>query len=232
MPDKTPSSVSGFYDGIFHYYEIVNAFLTLGLDVRWRAKAAGFAAASGPAAVLDVCCGTGDLTLELFRLLKGRGRVTGADFNDSMLHKARARNSGIRFLRAEASNLPFPDGAFNALTISFASRNLSPDGTSLINYFREFCRVLAPGGAFVHLETSRPQNRLIRYLFHAYVNFMTGLINLLLPETKTAYSFLAGTIASFPPSDEISKRMLEAGFRKTDVRQFLFGAIAIHIAEK
>ena len=232
MPDKTPSSVSGFYDGIYHYYGAVNAFLTLGLDARWRAKAAGYALASKPAAILDVCCGTGDLTLELLRLSDGAGAVTGADFNDSMLDKARARSGRIRFLRAEASDLPFPNGTFNALTISFASRNLSPDGKGLAKYFMEFHRVLAPGGVFVHLETSRPQNRLILRLFRAYVRLTTGLVSLLFPGTRAAYSFLAATIASFPPSGEISERILEAGFRNTEVRTLLFGAIAIHTAVK
>ena len=232
MPDKTPSSVSGFYDGIYHYYEAANSFLTLGLDAGWRTKAAGYALASKPAAILDVCCGTGDLTLELLRLSKGGSAVTGADFNDSMLAKARARSGELRFLRAEASDLPFSDGAFNAVTISFASRNLSPDGKNLAKFFREFHRVLAPGGVFVHLETSRPRNRGIRCLFRVYVDFMTGLINFLFPETRAAYAFLAGSIAAFPPPDEISKNIIEAGFREAEVRPLLFGAVAIHIAVK
>lgn len=232
MPDKTPSAVSGFYDGIFHYYGAVNSFLTLGLDARWRTKAAGFAVASGPAAVLDVCCGTGDLAAELFRLSGGRSAVTGVDFNPSMLAKARAGNGGIRFLEAEASSLPFPDGTFDALTISFASRNLSPDGTGLAKYFREFHRVLRPGGVFVHLETSRPSGRFIRPAFHAYVKCMTGLVGLVLPKTREAYSFLAGTIASFPTPEYISSRILRAGFRKTEVRPLFFGALAVHISIK
>ena len=231
MPDKTPSAVSGFYDGIFHYYETVNAFLTLGLDACWRMKAAKLALASKPAAILDVCCGTGDLALALLRLSGGRSAVTGADFNRSMLAKARARKGKVRYLEAEAENLPFPDGTFDALTVSFATRNLGRE-KDLSGYFTEFCRVLKPGGVFINLETSQPGNRFIRLVFHAYVRLMTGLVTALFPKTKTAYDFLSGTIAAFYPPGELSKIILRAGFSKVEIRPLMFGAIAIHKAIK
>ena len=232
MPDKTPSAVSGFYDGIFHYYEAVNSFLTLGLDDYWRAKAAEFALVSKPAVILDVCCGSGALTLELLRLSKGRIAVIGADFNRSMLAKARILSPEAQFLEAEASHLPFPDDSFDALTISFATRNLCQGGNDLVEYFREFRRVLKPGGAFIHLETSQPHNRFIRLLFHAHSKLMISLVNILFPKTKAAYNFLSETIATFHTPEELLKIFSRAGFSKVEVLPLTFGAVAIHKAIK
>lgn len=231
MPDRTPASISGFYSGIFHYYAAVNAFLTLGLDLRWRREAARLALATQPERVLDVCCGTGDLSVEISRLSRGRTAVTGFDFNKEMLSKARGKAPEAVFLLGDAGALPFPDETFDVLTISFATRNLGRGG-GLLKYFVEFRRVLKPGGVFVNLETSQPDSRFIRFLFHAHVGLMTSLVNLVFPETKAAYSFLAGTIAAFNPPEELAEIILEAGFSKVETRRLLFGAVAIHRAEK
>ena len=231
MPDKNPNVISGFYDGIFRYYDAANVFLTLGLDGRWRRAAARLALASAPERVLDVCCGTGSLSAELHKLSGGHTAVTGLDLNGAMLSRARAKYPDITFLRGEADALPFPDGTFDALTVSFAARNLN-DGGGLPKYLREFRRVLRPGGTFVNLETSQPGNSFIRSLFHAYVGLMTALVRFLSPEHKAAYGFLAGTIATFHTPEELLKLILAAGFSKAETSPLMFGAIAIHRALK
>jgi len=231
MPDKTPISISGFYDGVFRHYETVNSFLTLGLDKLWRREAARLALASAPERVLDVCCGTGDLTVELRRLSGGGAAITGLDLNEAMLSKARGRNPGANFVRGEAGALPFPDSSFDVLTLSFAARNLGT-GINLVKYLGEFRRVLKPGGVFVNLETSRPGCRFIRFLFHTHVRLMTGLVNIAFPGTNAAYSFLAETIEAFHSPEELSKLLLTAGFSKVKARPLFFGAAAIHTAEK
>ena len=232
MPDKAPSAVSGFYDGIFRYYEAVNAFLTLGHDVYWRRKAAKMVLAAHPASCLDVCTGTGDLAVLIHGLSAGRIKVTGLDFNEPMLSKARKKVSGVAFLRGEAEALPFSDETFDALTISFATRNLSPGANDLTKYFSEFRRVLKPGGVFLNLETSRPGNSFIRLLFHTHVRLMTALVKALFPKTKAAYDFLAGTISAFYRPEELSDIILKAGFSKVEVHPLMFGAIAVHKAIK
>jgi len=233
MPDKNPSAISGFYDGIFHYYDAANSFLTLGLDARWRRAAARVALASKPEHVLDVCCGTGGLAAELHRLSDGRATVTGLDFNEAMLSRARAKNPAVTFVPGEADALPFPDRTFDALTVAFAARNLEYGGKGLLKYFREFHRVLVPGGSFVNIETSQPGNRSIRCLFHAFVRLMTAvLVRFLPPEHRAAYGFLAGTIAVFHSPEELSKLLLAAGFSKVETRPLMFGAVATHRAVK
>ena len=234
MPEKIPSSVLGFYAGIFHYYDAANTLLTFGLDGVWRRAAARKALASSPVRVLDVCCGTGALTAEIRRLSPGLILVSGLDFSEPMLSVARRRSrcSGVTFVKGDAASLPFPDSSFDALSISFATRNLGAGGGEPLNYFSEFRRVLRPGGAFVHLETSQPANGFIRRLFHAYSRSITSAAGMAFPRGKAAYGFLAETMASFYGPEELSALILRAGFSKVEYRPMMFGAVALHTAVK
>ena len=230
MPDKNPSAISGFYDGIFHYYDAANSFLTLGLDARWRrapAPGPGLGTGTHPGRL----CGTGGLSGN-FTGFPGRGRYRPG-FQRGHARGGPRKNPGIPFIRGEAGALPFPDGAFDALTVAFAARNLNYGGKGLLKYFREFHRVLGPGGTFVNIETSRPGSHFIRSLFHAFVRLMTAVLVRFLPtEHRAAYGFLAGTIAVFHSPEELSKILLAAGFSKVETARRMFGAIAIHRAIK
>lgn len=231
MPRETGEAVSGFYDGIFNCYDAANRLLTLGLDESWRAKAAKAALRDFPASCLDVCAGTGELALLLRKFSRPGTQIIGADFNERMLSIARAKTDSIRFFRAEAAHLPFADGTFDALTVAFAARNLNADG-KLAGIFREFRRVLKPGGVFVNLETSRPRSALIRTFFHLHVRLATGLTGLFAPGGRPAYAFLSGTVRAFHGADALSDILMEAGFSKVEVTPLMFGAVAIHRAVK
>lgn len=231
MPRKTVEDISRFYSGIFNRYDAANRALTLGLDGRWRAAAAKAALRDAPAACLDVCCGTGELALLLKRLSAPGTAITAVDVNEEMLSMARGRPGGVRFIRAEAARLPFPDGSFDALTVSFAARNLdAEDGLAAI--FREFRRVLKPGGVFVNLETSQPRSRLVRTCFHLYVRLSTALVGALSGPNRPAYDFLSDTIRSFYGPDELTRIILSAGFSKVEVIPLNFSSIAVHRAVK
>ncbi|MFA6434469.1 MAG: ubiquinone/menaquinone biosynthesis methyltransferase [Elusimicrobiales bacterium] len=232
MPDKTPSSISGFYDGIFNCYETANTLLTLGLNAYWRKKAAKTVLAARPGSCLDVCTGTGGLAVLIHELSRGRIDLTGLDFNESMLSKARARTDKIRFLRGEAGALPFPDATFDAVTVSFAARNLAAGPGTLPEIFKEFRRVLKPGGLFVNLETSRPGNIFIRKIFYLYVNAMTALAAVIFPKSKAAYSFLASSIHTFHSAQELTGTLLDSGFASVETAPSFFGAVAVHKAVK
>jgi demethylmenaquinone methyltransferase/2-methoxy-6-polyprenyl-1,4-benzoquinol methylase len=232
MPDKTPSFVSGFYDGIFRYYETANTILTFGLDAYWRNEAARIVLAARPDSCLDVCTGTGGLAVLIHKLSEGRIKVTGLDFNESMLSAARAKTSRIVFIRGDAGTLPFPDETFDALTVSFAARNLDTGRAALITIFKEFQRVLKPGGIFVNLETSQPENIFIKKVFHLYVKIIAALVAALFPGSRSAYSFLAGTIRGFYTAETLSTLLIEAGFARVRVSPSLLGAVALHKAVK
>ncbi|MBU2573777.1 MAG: ubiquinone/menaquinone biosynthesis methyltransferase [Elusimicrobia bacterium] len=232
MPRKTEEVISGFYDGIFHYYDAANRLLTLGLDGGWRLETAKIALQNSPASCLDVCTGTGELAVLLRKFSKAGTEITGADFNESMLSIARTKTAAVRFIRAEAARLPFKDETFDALTVAFAARNLNAGGKALTETFREFNRVLKPGGVFVNLETSQPQNLFVRRLFHLYVRTMTALIKVIWPGNRPAYSFLSRTVQGFYPPEKLSEILLSAGFSKVESIPLTFGAAAIHRAVK
>ncbi|MDA8243157.1 MAG: class I SAM-dependent methyltransferase [Elusimicrobia bacterium] len=233
MPSKTEQGITGFYDGIYLFYESANSFLTLGLDGRWRRAAAraAFAAVPGAADVLDVCCGTGDLSAALLKARKDV-RLTGADLNEAMLSLAAKKLPGAKLVRAEAKKLPFPDGSFDLVTMAFAARNLNIDRAKMLEALREFRRVLRPGGAFVNLETSVPRAPLLRLPMTLYVKAAIGLLNLISPRSRDSYSFLRDTILSFYPADDFSSLLREAGFSAASYLRLFPGPVAVHTAKK
>ncbi|OGR52537.1 MAG: hypothetical protein A2049_11345 [Elusimicrobia bacterium GWA2_62_23] len=234
MPSKTELAIAGFYDGIYLFYETVNSLLTLGLDLYWRARAARLALRAAPGAreALDVCCGTGDFSIALRKAFGPGLAVTGTDLSEAMLSAARKKNGGVTFLKAEAKELPFPDGKFDLVTISFATRNLNIDKPLLLAALREFRRVLRPGGVFLQVETTRPANPALRLLMGVYVRSVIGLLNLLSPKSRSSYLFLRNTILNFYPASEFDAVLLEAGFASASHAVLCPGAVAVHTAVK
>jgi demethylmenaquinone methyltransferase/2-methoxy-6-polyprenyl-1,4-benzoquinol methylase len=151
--------VRGMFDRIAGVYDLMNSAMTAGMHHRWRARAVD-AAAIGPGdAALDVCCGTGDLTLELARRVGPEGRVVGSDFSERMLDLARSKAEEPEpgatrpvFEWADALQLPYDDEKFDAVTVGFGVRNLA----ELDRGLREMTRVLKPGGRLVILEITQP----------------------------------------------------------------------------
>lgn len=234
MPSKTELAIAGFYDGIYLFYESANSLLTLWLDRWWRARAARIARAAAPAAAdaLDVCCGTGDFSLEIGKKFGPSLRLTGADLSEAMLSLAARKLPGARLVRAEAKELPFPDGSFDLVTISFATRNLNIDRQAMLAALREFRRVLRPGGTFLNLETTRPENRFTWALMRLYVKAAIGLLNLISPKSRSSYLFLRNTILTFYTAAEFSGLLSEAGFSGVKTSALFPGAVAVHTAKK
>lgn len=234
MPSKPELAIAGFYDGIYLFYGTANSFLTLALDLYWRARAARLALKAAPLArsALDACCGTGDFSLALRKAFGPALEITGADLNAAMLSLARAKNPGMKFMQAEAKELPFPDASFDLVTVSFAARNLNIDRQKLLAALREFRRVLKPGGLFLNLETTRPGNPALRLLMRLYVGAAIGLLNLLSPKNRSSYSFLKNTILNFYSAEEFSALLSEAGFGAASVKVLCPGAVAVHSARK
>ena len=226
--------IAGVYDGIFRFYESANSFLTLGLDRWWRSRAAKILKTLSPGAstALDVCTGTGDFSIVLYKTYGGALKVTGADLSRAMLSKARLKTDKIEFVEAEAKALPYAAGSFDLVTISFATRNLDIDRRLMIGALIEVRRVLKDGGLFLNLETTRPKNPVINLLFRAYVKAAIGFLNLLSPGSRPAYTFLKNTILNFYGAEEFSTLLLEAGFKAPSHKIFFPGAVAVHTAVK
>lgn len=215
-------------------YELTNHVLTLGLDMAWRRRAVGIAAAAGGRRWLDVCTGTGETASLLSRKAGRDTQVVAVDFSLAMLRGIRGKKEASRILAAiaDAGALPFPESTFDLVTISFATRNLNTSPGALESCFREFHRVLVPGGRFVNLETSQPGSPLARRLFHFYVGLFVRPVGELISGSRAGYSYLAHTIPRFYESPELSGILEKAGFARVTVSLFLGGIAAVHLAEK
>ncbi len=217
-----------------HSYELVNHILTWGLDIRWRKKSAKAAAVEGGTRWMDICSGTGETAAYLSRLAKNGTTVVSADFTFDMLYEATKKPEAnrITFTLADAGRLPFRDETFDLVTISFATRNINVNRDALLRCFREFYRVLKPGGRFVNLETSQPSSALIRRLFHLYIRSAVASIGSMISGSKAAYAYLSHTIPRFYNAVELSDILRQAGFAEVSIHNMMFGIAAIHKAIK
>lgn len=227
-------AVQRIFSDVPQTYELINHILTFGLDILWRRKAARMAAAGGGKLWLDVCSGTGEMTIYLGRLARDNTKVIAADFSLPMLRKIKEKPdaSGISFTLADATSLPFQDGALDLIIISLGTRNLNVRRENLIRCFKEFHRVLKPGGRFINLETSQPPCSLIRKLFHLYVRLVVKPVGSFLSGSKSGYAYLSYTIPRFYPAVELADILRQAGFAPVSYIRMHFGLVAIHKAVK
>ncbi len=226
--------VQKIYTEVAQTYELVNHVLTLGLDIRWRKKAARIAAHKGGVLWLDVCSGTGEMAQNL-SAHSGKGvKIFAIDFSFPMLKKVKekANTPNLFPVIAEAGILPFPDESLDLVIISFATRNLNPRREILESYMKEFSRILKPGGHFVNLETSQPSVKSIRWFFHAYVRWIVRPVGWILSGSKAGYRYLAHTIPRFYEPDDFVRILRQSGFSQVEYQRFLFGVSALHVAKK
>jgi demethylmenaquinone methyltransferase/2-methoxy-6-polyprenyl-1,4-benzoquinol methylase len=219
-------------------YDLINRIVTLGLDQRWRLAAARQCLAPRPQNVLDLCCGTGDLTIHLARLACGSASVTALDYSLPMLEVAvrkarRAALAGqISFVHSNAADLPFSDGQFDCVGISFAFRNLTYRNPLTGRYLSEILRVLKSGGRVIAVESSQPDCKLVRRIFHMYARCFVYLAGRLLSGSRGAYRYMADSIIRFHDDQQVRKLLLTAGFHRVSSRRLLLGAVRIHTALK
>jgi demethylmenaquinone methyltransferase/2-methoxy-6-polyprenyl-1,4-benzoquinol methylase len=202
--------------------------MTAGLHHRWRARAADRAALGPGDSALDVCCGTGDLALELARRVGPSGSVIGCDFSEPMLDLAREKaqergEDGVRFEWGDALELPYGEGRFDAVTVGFGVRNLA----DLDRGLREMARVLAPGGRLVILEITQPRRPPLSTFYSLWFDRIVPLLGTAAGD-RDAYSYLPESVRSFPAPQELAARMDAAGFGSIGYTVLAGGIIAIH----
>lgn len=228
----------GMFTAVPPRYDLVNRIITLGLDCHWRNLAAAVCVEGRPDRVLDIGCGTGDLTIAIARLAGDRTQVAGLDFSLPMLERARVKaavagvEGQVNFLHGDATRLPFPDGSLDRVGISFAFRNLTYKNPFGGPHLAEVYRVLNTGGRYVIVESSQPRNRIIRRLFHLYLRTFVRPVGSWLSGNKSAYTYLAESARRFFRPDEVREMLLGAGFREVTYRPLFFGAAGIHVATK
>ena len=230
MPDR----LKELFTEVAPTYERANRILTFGLDRLWRRRAARWAAESGGLRWLDVCSGSGDMARALLRRAGPQTRVFAVDFCLPMLEQAVGSGRKLRPVAsvADVRRLPFPEGLFDLVTISFATRNINLSRAVLTETFREFRRVLRPGGFFVNVETSQPRPRIVRSLFHAYVKAAVRPVGTRISGSLPGYAYLASTIPKFYAPEDLASILGEAGFTGIRWRRLFWGAAAVHRAVK
>ncbi|HXV34757.1 MAG TPA: class I SAM-dependent methyltransferase [Gaiellaceae bacterium] len=217
-----PAAVEAMFDRISPVYDPMNRLMTAGLDRRWRRLAVRAVVGPGDR-VLDACCGTGDLALEAER---AGGRVTGVDFSERMLERARRKSASVDWVRSDVLALPFADGTFDAATVGFGVRNVEDLEAGL----RELARVLRPGGRFACLEITRPRGAL-RPFFSVWFDGLVPLAGKVLPG-GAAYSYLPASVRRFPGPGELGEALRRAGFVEIGWRLLGGGIVALHVATR
>ena len=213
-------------------YDLLNHLLSLNIDKLWRNTVVReFREVLGrpDARVLDLCCGTGDLTLALHD--GARAQVIGADFCHPMLVRAvrkfAGRASPPAALEADALRLPFPDASFDLVTVAFGFRNLADYDGGL----REMFRVLRPQGRLGVLEFSEvrgPLRSLFRFYFKKVLPKLGGAIS----GDFEAYRYLPESVGRFPSPEELAARIYDAGFSEARFTRLTFGIACLHIGSR
>ena len=216
------------FDRIAGVYDVMNSAMTAGMHHRWRARAADRAELAPGDAALDVCCGTGDLAFELARRVGPDGRVVGSDFSERMLDLAREKpvpEAAAKpiFEWADALDLPYDDGGFDAVTVGFGVRNLS----DLDRGIAEMARVLKPGGRLVILEITQPTRPPLSTFFSVWFDRIVPLIGRFAGDSA-AYSYLPESVKRFPPPQGLAAIMDGAGLERIRWTILAGGIIAIH----
>ena len=227
------AAVREMFSGIADRYDLLNHFLSLNIDKRWRRRVSAILAdvlERTDAVVLDVACGTGDLAIELAE--SGNARVIGTDFCRPMLTIARDKSSekeiGVPYVESDGLCLSFADGSFDAVTIAFGLRNFS----NWENGLRELKRVLKPGGRLAVLEFSSPSIPGFRRLFSFYFSHVLPRIGGAVSGSRGAYEYLPDSVLRFPDQKRLVEMMGQIGFSDVEYSNLTGGVAAIHTGTK
>lgn len=214
-------------------YDLLNHLLSGNIDKRWRRLVAATlyqTLPSGEGRILDVACGTGDLSLTISG--EGKAQIVGLDFCRPMLEiaasKCLKRGANIPFIEGDALALPFRDRSFDGVTIAFGLRNLAGIESGLV----ELLRVLKPGARVAVLEFSKPKNAFFRGLFRVYFTKLLPFVGGLISGSRGAYQYLPDSVSRFPDQHELASLMREAGFEEVTYKNLTGGIAALHVGRR
>ncbi len=226
--------VRGMFGRIAGRYDFLNHLLSFKLDKRWRRRTVQRVheiLLRPGARVLDLCCGTADLLLELRRSAPGVD-VLGSDFCHPMLVEAQRKTRGIGIgsplFESDALALPLADASLDLITMAFGFRNLANYRSGL----EELHRVLKPGGTLAILEFSQPTNRFFAALYGFFSTRVLPRIGGLVSGSRDAYAYLPESIRKFPGADQLAKEIYAAGFSSVEFDLMTGGAVALHLCKK
>ena len=232
---EKPAYVRRMFDAIAPTYDFMNTVMTAGAHHLWRRAVARQIVADDPRVVLDLACGTGDLSFAVMREAMAPCTILGADFSRPMLELAQRKRARlpeqrfpITFMCADGLALPLPDASVDAVTNAFLLRNL----VDLHEFFSECERVLRPGGKLISLEITHPPYPGFRQAFQLYFNNVVPLLGKLLVRHLEAYTYLPTSLQPFPDAPALAQVLRAAGYAEVSYRYLGLGTVAVHSASK
>lgn len=236
--DRTSAAraVREMFTSIAPRYDLLNHVLSLNIDrIWWRRTARAFRQIlqHPNAKVLDLCCGTGDMTFALRRHAKDNHlQILGADFSHAMLQRANSKSESLdrsrpAWIEADALTLPFPDGRFDLVTSAFGFRNLADYDAGL----SEIVRVLRPGGECGILDFGEPKGAL-GMLYRIYFKEVLPRIGTMISGVRGPYDYLPASVERFPAPEEMLQRMKRAGFSEAEWTPYTFGIAGLYRGRK
>ena len=232
--EQRAARVGELFAAIANRYDLINDIQSFGLHRLWKRRVLRLARVQPAERALDLCCGTGDLTLAL----AGKGAYAiGLDFSEPMLQVAReksgrlnapARKPKIQFIQGDAQEIPFPENSFDVLTIGYGLRNLA----DLDRGLRDMLRVTKPGGRMVALEFGKPRNAVWRAIYFSYLKFMLPLFGRIFCGNSAAYAYILESLTHYPTQQEVAAKMTGLGWRDVRVHNVMGGIMSIHCAVK
>jgi demethylmenaquinone methyltransferase/2-methoxy-6-polyprenyl-1,4-benzoquinol methylase len=227
------NAVRQMFSSIAPHYDLLNHVLSLNVDRYWwwrTARRFRQILRSADASVLDLCCGTGDMTFALYRQAGANGAsIVGADFAHPMLCRAveKSLKLSLQWVEADALQMPFADARFNLVTSAFGFRNLANYDAGL----REIHRVLAPDGEVAILDFGEPRGPLGKF-YRFYFRRVLPAIGSVISGTRGPYAYLPASVARFPQPPEMLDRMKGAGFREVNYTPYTFGVAGVYWGRK
>ena len=238
--DKSGDRIKQMFGGIAPRYDLLNHTLSGGVDTYWRARTVRIVKPEGTAPILDLCTGTGDLAFAFARAGKRVVPITGADFTPEMIDLAndklrKAVAAGkvpdglMKFVVADAQQLPFESDTFQIVSVAFGLRNVADTMRGL----REMVRVCRPGGRVAVLEFSKPNNRAFNAVYQAYFRTVLPRIGQVVSGSRElAYEYLPQSVAEFPCGRELAAMMEQAGLCSVQFKPLTFGIATLYWGRK
>lgn len=214
-------------------YDLVNDIMSFGMHRRWKRQTVAIAldGAHRPRKLLDLCCGTGDMCFMAEEASRGGVEVVGLDFTLPMLLVGRGRKLAegkrTRFAAGDALSLPFPDNAFDAITVGYGLRNIADPEAALL----EMRRVLAPGGRAVILDFGKPENPLANLLYQGFLRTMMPAVGWIFHRDPQTYLYIPESLKRYPAQRGVEEIMRRAGFANVRCKNRLLGTMGLNIGE-
>lgn len=228
--EEKAGRVAQVFHSVADKYDLMNDLMSFGIHRLWKRFTVELAGVRPGERVLDLAGGTGDLALKFARKVGPEGEVVLADINPSMLERGRRRMldaglaGNLRYVLADAENLPFPDAHFDCITIAFGLRNVTDKDRALASMHR----VLRPGGRLLVLEFSHPTAPGLGPVYDLYSFKVMPLMGRLVARDADSYRYLAESIRMHPDQESLKGMMEAAGFERVEYFNLTGGIVALH----